>query len=74
MTIALATAVGGEDELSRDRLVNLRTVGKGFAALIYHVPKTLGYKKLEIRCNSIWEALSQERKLPKLMVNTSMHT
>lgn len=40
VTIALATAVGGEDDLTKDKLSNLRTVGSGFRALIYELPHT----------------------------------
>ena len=40
VTIALATAVGGEDDLTKDKLSNLRTVGSGFRALIYELPYT----------------------------------
>lgn len=35
VTIALATAAGGEGDLTKDKLSNLRTVGSGFGALIY---------------------------------------
>ena len=69
VTIALATAAGGEDDFTRDRLSNLRTVGSGFATLIYRLPKNTGYKELERRCKSLWEALKQNSRLPKLMVS-----
>ena len=69
VTIALATAAGGEDDFTRDRLSYLCTVGEGFAALIYKLPQDTGYKELERRCNSLWEALHQDKKLPDLMVN-----
>ena len=68
VTIALTTAAGGEDDFTRDRLSNLRTVGKGFAALIYNLPPNIGYKGLEDRCKSLWEALEQDPRLPKLLV------
>ncbi len=70
ITIALATAAGGEDDFTRDRLSNLRTVGKGFSALIYKLPQDMGYKELEARCKSLWEALHQDPRLPKLLVST----
>ena len=69
VTIALATAAGGEDDFTRDRLSNLRTVGKGFATLIYKLPQDMGYKELEARCKSLWEALHQDPRLPALLVN-----
>ena len=69
VTIALTTAAGGEGDFTRDRLSNLRTVGKGFAALIYKLPRDMGYKQLEARCKSLWEALDQDPRLPTLLVN-----
>ncbi len=70
VTIAITTAAGGEDVYTRDRLSNLRTVGIGFATLIYKLPQDCGYRELVKRCNSLWEALSRDKKLPKLMVSS----
>ena len=72
VTIAVATAAGGEDVFTRDRLSNLRTVGIGFATLIYKLPPDCGYKELVKRCNSLWVALSRDKKLPQLMVSYCM--
>ena len=69
VTTALTTAAGGEGDFTRDRLSNLRTVGKGFAALIYKLPQDMGYKQLEGRCKLLWEALDQDPRLPALLVN-----
>ncbi len=69
VTIALTTAAGGEDDFTRDRLSKLLTVGKGFAALIYKLPQDMGYKELESRCKSLWEALDKDSRLPTLLVN-----
>ena len=69
VTIALATAAGGEDDFTHDRLSNLRTVGSGFATLIYRLPEKTGYKELEKRCVSLWEALQRKQNLPSMMVS-----
>ena len=69
VTIALATAAGGEDDFTRDRLSNLRTVGSRFASLIYQLPPETGYKQLVKRCESLWDALIHYPKLPEMMVS-----
>ena len=68
VTVALATAAGGEGDLAHDKLSHLRTVGSGFASLIYEVKKTDGYLQLIEKCNSLWEALDKNRDLPDLLV------
>ena len=68
MNIALATAAGGEDDYTRDRLSNLRAVGSGYSTLIYNLPPSTGYKQLEKKCESLWDALSHYPKLPEWMV------
>ena len=69
VTVALATAAGGEDDLTHDRLSHLRTVGSGFAAFIYNIKEGDGYKQLEDKCSSLWEALENNPDLPKLLVS-----
>ena len=69
VNISLATAAGGEDDFTRDKLSNLRTVGSGFGALIYRLPPTAGYKTLVERCRSLWDILKSTPQLPKLMVH-----
>ena len=71
MNVALATAAGGECDLSRDRLSHLRTVGSGFASLIYNFPEDANFFKLKEACKSIWDALEKNENLPKLLVTTS---
>lgn len=68
VTIALATAAGGEDDLTRDKLSNLRTVGSGFAKLIYRLPQETGCMELEKRCESLWDSLSHDPSLPEKLV------
>ena len=68
VNISLATAAGGEDALTRDRLSNLRTVGSGFGALIYDLPSDAGYQKLVGRCKTLWETLDSAPNLPQMMV------
>ena len=69
VNIALATAAGGEDDLTRDKLSNLRTVGSGFGPLIYKLPKTAGYDVLQEHCKLLWDTLKYAPKLPKIMVS-----
>ena len=68
MNIALATAAGGEEVLAHDKLSNLRTVGSGFGALIYNLPKDAGYRDLAKRCESLWEALQNYQDLSNKLV------
>ena len=68
VNISLATAAGGEDAYTRDRLSNLRTVGSGFGALIYRLPPDAGYKILVDRCKSLWDTLKSAPNLPYMMV------
>ena len=68
VNISLATAAGGEDDFTRDKLSNLRTVGSGFGALIYRLPSTAGYTTLVERCSSLWDTLKSAPRLPDLMV------
>uniref|UniRef100_A0A1X7TWB5 RZ-type domain-containing protein n=1 Tax=Amphimedon queenslandica TaxID=400682 RepID=A0A1X7TWB5_AMPQE len=71
VTIALATAAGGEDDLTRDKLSNLRTVGSGFAKLIYRLPLTTGCMELVGRCKSLWDSLSHDPSLPEKLIECS---
>ena len=68
VNISLATAAGGEDAYTRDRLSNLRTVGSGFGALIYRLPSDAGYQTLVDRCKTLWETLRSAPNLPDMMV------
>ena len=69
MNVALATAAGGEGDLSHDKLSNLRTVGTGFASLIYDFPEDAGFFELKNACTSVWEALDKNESLPGLLVS-----
>jgi hypothetical protein len=71
VNVALATAAGGEGDLSHDRLSHLRTVGGGFASLIYNFPEDAGFFELKKACESVWDALDKNVKLPKLLVIVS---
>ena len=73
VNIALATAAGGEDVLTRERLSDLRTVGKGFGALIYKLPDDAGYAELAQRCTSLWETLQDNQDLPNKLVRKYSH-
>ena len=74
VTVALATAAGGEGDLAHDRLSHLRTVCSGFASLIYHIRETDGYMQLMEGCKSLWKALEKNPNLPKLLVRVFMST
>ena len=69
VTVALATAAGGEGDLVHDKLSHLRTVGSGFASFIYNIKDTDGFSELKEKCASVWEALKSNHKLPKLLVS-----
>jgi hypothetical protein len=68
VNVALATAAGGEGDLSHDRLSHLRIVGSGFASLIYNFPEISGFAELKAACKSVWEALDKNENLPRLIV------
>ena len=70
VNISLATAAGGEGDLARDKLSNLRTVGSGFGALIYKLPPDAGYETFVDRCKLLWETLRSTPKLPDIMVHS----
>ena len=71
VNVALATAAGGEGDLSHDRFSYLRTVGSGFASLIYNFPEDADFFKLKEACKSVWDALDKNENLPKLIVMIS---
>ena len=73
VNVALATAAGGEGDLSYDRLSHLRTVGSGFASLIYIFPGDTNFFKLKEACKSVWDALDKNENLPKLIVIISYY-
>ena len=68
VNVALATAVGGEDDLANDKLSSLRTVGSGFSSLIYKLDPKTGFRDLCKRCSSVWKAYDDDRNLPKMLV------
>ena len=73
VNVALATAAGGEGDLSHDKLSHLRTVGSGFASLIYNFPENADFFKLKDACKSVWDALDKNENLPKLIVMISYY-
>ena len=66
VNVALATAEG---DLSHDKLSHLRTVGSGFAPLIYNFPDNAGFLELKEACTTVWEALQKDKNLPNLLVS-----
>ena len=66
--MALATAAGGEDDLSHYKLSILRIVDNGFASLIYDFPNNAGFTELKEACMNVWEALEKKPNLPDLLV------
>ena len=71
VTVALATSAGGEGDMTTDRLSYLRTVGRGFGALIYNLPETAGFHLLQEHCKTLWETLEHAPNLPEMMVIVS---
>ena len=69
VNVALATAAGGEDALTYDKLSNLRTVGSHFGALIYNLKKTADFRTLADGCKLVWQAMERTSSLPKLLVS-----
>ena len=69
VNVALATAAGGEDDLSHYKLSILRIVGNGFASLIYDFPKNAGFIELREACTYVWDALEKKPNLPDLLVS-----
>ena len=69
VNVALATAAGGEGDLSHDKLSHLRTVGSGYGSLIYGLSETTGFIELKRACTHLWEALANNPSLPKLLVS-----
>ena len=68
VTVALATAAGGEGDVTTDKLLYLRNVGSGFGPLIYNLPRTTNYHQLQERCKTLWETLKHAPTLPEMMV------
>ena len=69
VNVALATAAGGEGDLSHDKLSDLRIVGSGFASLIYDFPTNAGFIELMEACRYVWDALKKKPNLPQLLVS-----
>ena len=68
VTVALATAAGGEEDMTTDLLSYLRTVGSGFGPLIYRLPKNADYNKLKELCKTLWVTMESVPSLPDMMV------
>ena len=69
VNVSLATAAGGEDDLTRDKLSNLLTVGRAFGPLIYRLPSNASYHTLQQRCKTLWDTLEHTPKLFNLLVS-----
>ena len=68
VTIALSTGPGGEDALTQDKLSNLRTIGSGFAPLIYTLSENVGFNEFSMQCTQVWKALESNKDLPSFLV------
>lgn len=68
MNVALATAAGGEGDLTNDRLSSLRTVGSGFSSLIYKLDPHTGSRALRAKCSDVWAAYRDDNNLPEMLV------
>ena len=69
VTVALATAAGGEGDMTTDKLSFLRTVGSGFGPLIYRLPQDASYQTLQERCKTLWVTLATAPNLAYMMVS-----
>ena len=68
VTVALATAAGGEGDMTTDRLTDLRTIGRCFGPLIYNLPIYASFQQLQEHCKTLWETLEHAPNLPEMMV------
>ena len=68
VNVSLATSAGGEDDLSKDRLSNLRTVGSGFSSLVYGMKEDTDFDTLSYKCLPVWTACKKNKSLPKMLV------
>ena len=68
VTVALDTAAGEEGDIATDKLSFLRTVGSGFAPLIFKLPQNTSYKTLQELCKTVWETLEEAPNLSEMMV------
>lgn len=64
----MATAAGGEGALITDKLSFLRTVGGGYASLIYKLPENADFDLFRQNCNDLWDSLRHTPQLPQLLV------
>ena len=69
VTVALATAAGGEDDMITNKLSFLRTVGSGFGPLIYRLPQNASYQTLQECCKTLWVTLATAPNLAFMMVS-----
>ena len=68
VTVALATAAGGEGDMTTDKLSFLRTVGSGFGPLIYRLKQNASYQTLQELCKTLWVTLETAPKIHEMMV------
>ena len=69
VTVAAATGAVGEDDLTNDRLTNLRTVASGYGPLIYLKKEGTGLIELSRVCQVLWNELKTHPNLAKLLVS-----
>jgi hypothetical protein len=69
VNVSLATSAGGEDDLSNDRLANLRTVGSGFSSLVYGMKENTDFETLSHKCLSVWTACKKNKSLSKMLAD-----
>ena len=68
VNVSLTTSAG-EGDLANDRLSNLSIIGTGYRSLIYELKQDAGFETLSKSCSTIWKALEENPKLPKLLVS-----
>ena len=68
VNVSLTTSAG-EGDLANDKLSTLSIVGTGYRSLIYELKLDAGFETLSRGCSTIWKALEENAKLPKLLVS-----
>jgi hypothetical protein len=67
--VDLAMISAGENDLEVDRISNFHTSCLNFAPLIFDFNEEVGFKELITACQSVWNALKEDRQLPEKLVS-----
>lgn len=64
----METGACGEDNISKDKMSNLRAVGWDFAPLIFNLLPSSSLRDIVKKCDPVWEALETRKDLPEILV------